>query len=1152
MKTKFYPKLLVGFLVCWQLLILQNSMAQVCSPLTTIYAATESRCAATGSIQINASGGTGNFLYKVTGPISTNFSTDSIITGLPAGTYLVVIKDINTGCIYQNDSVAVPGNYQDPRFLMSKTDVTCINGSDGTITVYNQEFGRSPFTYTIVAPSASNVGVQNTTGVFTGLLFGNYMVQLTDSCGGIQNRSMTIVNYDWWINTYNVTKICDSVIVSITLQDSRGNTTPDSIFNLFSYGYVKPAGDTAWFSTPNFTGYIGNKTSLKLLVKDKCGNIKMVTWTNPNPVADVTVSISNKACSTFTAKAIAVGFTPKKYCLYSSANILISCNSTGDFANLAYGTYCIKVTGVCPDTTITRCFTVNRPVPSVDPKVNISDMTCTDFTASITGWTNLTNPNFCLYTSTGVLITCNTTGIFTHLLYGSYCIKITNDPSCYDTTITRCFTVKKPVPALDKVLLSDFTCKTFKATVITANFGAGWFNPTFCLYNAKHVLITCNTTGIFDSLLYGNYCVEVTNDPNPKVGCFDTTIKICFSAFPPKPSVSGTVKITAACNSFTAEISNPQNLYNPKFCLFDSAGVQLTCNSTGKFTNLAYGSYCIKVINDSTCYDTVITRCFTQMPLHLNFALSADKSCSDFGKTDIKVTISSGYPVYNIKVLNPAGLVVSSTTSPSGTTTISGLPGLPVPQQYTVIVTDQCGNKDTLYVTPVVSYITKTIAVNRKCPSGINPDGTADINVTATSNLGTITPRIIKKNNVIFSSPYDFHSGNLWSFYDLPPATYIIEYSFAGCSLKTWDTVAVPKYIYPDLSRSSAYNCDSNTISVGAVATGGISPFMYEIFQSVPALPSIITPLQSNPLFTFTNSTNYSLIRLRAIDACGNASIDDVSIMPLAPVVIIPPAGIYCLYQAITLKVDTIANATYKWYHKLTPVDSVLVSTTPSYYIPVLFPADTGDYVCVVSVNNYCLNRAATYHVGGNCGNVLPVDVQLKGYIDNAGAAYLTWDVTNETNVKEYVVERSSDKTNYLPIGKRELSRTGMAYVFKDSSNLNAVNYYRVKIITTTGAIRYSNAIALKIKSSGDAGISIYPNPVQQELNISFSGNTKNNYSVALLTAAGKKIYEKEFSQIQNESISIPRDKIVVKGLYIVVVTNLKTGTQNNSKVLFQ
>ncbi len=701
-------------------------MAQPCSPLTTSYSTTESRCAATGSVLINAAGGSGNFMYRVSGVLNTNFSTNNLITGLPAGRYLVIIKDIISGCVYQNDSVTVSGNYRDPRFLMSKTDVTCINGSDGTITVYNQEFGRSPITYTIIAPSASNVGLQNSTGVFTGLLYGNYMVRLTDSCGGIQVRSMSIANYDWTINNFSVNRLCDSATIQINLKDSKGNTSPNAVFNLFTYGVVRASGDTAWYSSNTFTYPIGNKRSLKLVAKDKCGNVKTVTWTDNNkPAADANIAISNKACSTFTATVTGVvNFKNPQFCIYNFKNFLIGCNTTGVFTGLGYGSYCIKITDACYDTTISRCFTVNRPLPSVNANVSITNKTCTDFTATVTGSTNLNNPVFCIYDKNNVLMYCNTTGIFTGLPYGNYCIKITNDPACYDTTITRCFTVTRPVPSVNNnVNISNLGCTGFTASIQDT---ANWVGPKFCLYDVNHVLIICNATGVFNNLLYGTYCIEVTNSP----GCYDTTIQRCFTVKRPVPSVNAVVTISSkTCTTFTAEIKGQQNLNNAQYCLFDNNNVQISCNTSGKFTNLLYGNYCINVTNNPTCYDTIITRCFSAVPNPLSFVLNAAKSCSFYGATDISVTVSSGTPSYTAKVYDASNQLLSSSTSSAGTFSITGLPDLLAPGQYKVIITDQCNNKDSLFINPVPSVLTRKVTLTKKCPSGINPDGTADVDI---------------------------------------------------------------------------------------------------------------------------------------------------------------------------------------------------------------------------------------------------------------------------------------------------------------------------------------------------------------------------------------------------------------------------------------
>ncbi len=1139
--------LLIVF-ITWLVTLPDYCIAQTCIPITTGYSVSESRCASTGQVQITAGGGSGNYLYRVLGPVVTNFSTSSLITGLAAGRYLVVIKDINTNCLYQNDSITIPGNYQAPAFLMNKTDVTCINGNDGTITAYNQQFGRAPFVYRIVAPSASNIGIQNATGFFTNLLYGNYSIRLTDSCGGIQTRSMSIANYDWWINTYSVSRICDSAVVAINLKDSKGNTTPNSIFNLFTYAVVRSSGDTVWNNSASFTFLLGNKRSVKLLAKDKCGNIKTVVWTETNkPSVNANVTISNQACSTFTATVTGqVNLTNPQFCLYNAVNTLINCNSTGVFNGVPYGAYCIKITDACYDTTISRCFTVNRPIPSVNANINISNRTCKDFTASVTVTTNLNNPLFCIYDNNNVLMYCNTTGVFPNLIYGSYCIKITNDPACYDTTITRCFTVTRPVPSVNaNVNIINMACSTF--TVILQDT-SNWTNPLFCLYDVNHVLIICNTTGIFTNLPYGTYCISATNEP----ACYDTTIWRCFTVTRPQPSVGASVTISAkTCTSFTAEIKNQQNLNNAQYCLYNSLNILVACNTTGKFTNLLYGSYCIRITNNPVCYDTVITRCFSATAPALQVTLSASKSCTAYGATDITVSINSGVPAYSISVMNAAGQVVASTTTSSSSYKVFGLPALPAPQQYSVVVIDLCGNTDTLFITPDISVLTKKIVLIKKCPSGINPNGSADINVTCTTNMGTVTPRIIKKNNAALIINYNSNTGNLFSFYELPPASYIVEYSTTGCTVKAYDTVLVNPYLYPDLSQSRAYHCDSNTISVGAAATGGIAPYMYEIFQSIPDSPVIVTPPQANPVFTFYTITNYTLIRLRVIDGCGNASINDVSMQPLAPVAITPSDTFTCFFDSLRLSVDTIANATYQWYHKTGPNDSVLVSTTYWYFIPGITPADTGWYVCHVSVNNYCLNRAAYYYLRNMCGIVLPVRLNLRGNATSIGNQ-LFWNTSNEINIKEYYIERSTiPNTGYVTVGRRQYTGHGTSniYTHTDDHCLAGDNYYRLKIIASDGTVSYSNTVHIYNASNR---IFLFPNPVRQQLTVDLRAAEKGDYAVTIFSPDGKIMHRSVIYTLQRRLLTIERKESMPDGIYLVTVANLITGVQVHMKALFQ
>lgn len=152
MKLKFYPTLRLLMLMIMTACMITESFSQNCSNITVTYSATESRCIATGTLQINASGGSGNYNYKATGPTSTGFTSSSLITGLQPGTYTITVRDIVANCNFDVNNVIISGSYSDPRFALIQTDVTCNNGNDGTITATSLQYGRAPFTYMIVAP----------------------------------------------------------------------------------------------------------------------------------------------------------------------------------------------------------------------------------------------------------------------------------------------------------------------------------------------------------------------------------------------------------------------------------------------------------------------------------------------------------------------------------------------------------------------------------------------------------------------------------------------------------------------------------------------------------------------------------------------------------------------------------------------------------------------------------------------------------------------------------------------------------------------------------------------------------------------------------------------------------------------------------------
>jgi hypothetical protein len=116
MKLKFYPTLRFLILLMLAACFGTESFSQSCAGLTATYSVTESRCIATGSIQVTASGGSGTYNYRVTGPSSTGFTSSNVITGLQPGNYMITVKDIISNCVINVNNVMIAGTYQDPRF----------------------------------------------------------------------------------------------------------------------------------------------------------------------------------------------------------------------------------------------------------------------------------------------------------------------------------------------------------------------------------------------------------------------------------------------------------------------------------------------------------------------------------------------------------------------------------------------------------------------------------------------------------------------------------------------------------------------------------------------------------------------------------------------------------------------------------------------------------------------------------------------------------------------------------------------------------------------------------------------------------------------------------------------------------------------------
>jgi len=335
------------------------------------------------------------------------------------------------------------------------------------------------------------------------------------------------------------------------------------------------------------------------------------------------------------------------------------------------------------------------------------------------------------------------------------------------------------------------------------------------------------------------------------------------------------------------------------------------------------------------------------------------------------------------------------------------------------------------------------------------------------------------------------------------------------------------------------------------VASNGVGPYSYQVIGSFPSIPSINSTPQASPIFNIDNGIKYSLIRLRALDACGNATLGDASILPLANYKMEVDSN--CFQSSSTLSVDTFYNSTYAWFKKenFNSTDSTYLGGGYSVHLPFLSASDTGTYVCHVTVNTGCVKRSFVYNLNGLCYNFLPVKVtSFTGKFENEGIQ-LSWNSIQEAGLKNFIIERKNRSGIFTAIGN-VIPKTGISgtsrYGFTDRNPLPGMNSYRLKLFNDNNSFSYTNTILLNKDQT--KSIHCYPNPVSNMLTVDFGISTKHVFKIILLNLTNQGVWETTFTTGNNKLLQIVRPQSLGKGIYLLRCIDTLTNEEYAEKVI--
>lgn len=422
-----------------------------------------------GSITIYAHGGTPGLLYSDDGEIS--YQASNIFTGLAAGNYQTVVKDVNN-CKTIGDLVHItqPG-FLEVSYQEKKDILGCRGDLTGEIHI-DYLGGTDPVQYSI----DGGINYFNNNGDFLGLAAGNYDIVIKDANNCTANGDPVTINEP------------DELILSLAeKQDVLCYGDADGYINLTATGgqpayYFSVDNGTTYSSGSFFNGLAAG--NYQTYVKDIYNCIKigpLVNINQPDSLSIDSVDFQNiQGC---------YGDDDGTITIYASGGVLnymYSINqgnsyfdNGGTFTNLSPGNYYVTIydANVCQASWLDNTMSWDTVKITQPSRVQITDVqatniSCYGYDDGIINITASGGTGILHYSDDGGVTYPDITGTFSNLAAGNYITKVADDNGCESSSYT--VSIYEPdTLIITSVVAEDETCLGSIDGTITINTSGG-------------------------------------------------------------------------------------------------------------------------------------------------------------------------------------------------------------------------------------------------------------------------------------------------------------------------------------------------------------------------------------------------------------------------------------------------------------------------------------------------------------------------------------------------------------------------------------------------------------------------------------------------------------------------------------------------------
>lgn len=172
----------------------------------------------------------------------------------------------------------------------------------------------------------------------------------------------------------------------------------------------------------------------------------------------------------------------------------------------------------------------------------------------------------------------------------------------------------------------------------------------------------------------------------------------------------------------------------------------------------------------------------------------------------------------------------------------------------------------------------------------------------------------------------------------------------------------------------------------------------------------------------------------------------------------------------------------------------------------------------------------------------LPVKfLSLKAERKTESKVLVQWETANELHVNGYEVERSLGNVNHfektgfvLAAGEKTASSS---YTFPDANDFSDISYYRIRQLDKDGKYSYSKTVAVKGYSRTE-GLEAFPNPVQNELQLSLTVTKSGPVVIHVLDATGRVIQQHNRTLTRGGNVlTLPTTALATGAYFLRTVT---------------